>query len=339
MNQILEIDKIIESGRLVRPQRIVIYGPNGIGKSTLAEGFPSCIFVDTKDGTCGLNVRRIRVLDSDSFHNVIRALTKADKLDFQTLIIDTIDQGEKYVRDRILRIHRLNAIEDFGYGKGWTFLREEFERLLTQFDRFIERDVHVVVIGHSTVKRYQPPLAETGYDRYQLKLYDHNSDRLKEWADAVLFINWDTKVVDSREGKPRGVGGRTRVIHTTHSAGWDAKIRVDLPEKLPCEFDALQPLFGPQQKEVKKEQDPAAAASVSPEDTAPTPPVDADLHDRLLDVIGDLDKDDVRHYLASKKRISKSGWLDELSPNQVTWIINHAEEFRAAVKKFASEPF
>ena len=72
----------------------------------------------------------------------------------------------------------MNAIEDFGYGKGWTFLREEFERLLIELDRLIARGIHVVIVGHSTVKRYQPPMAETGYDRYQLKLYEPNSNRL-----------------------------------------------------------------------------------------------------------------------------------------------------------------
>ena len=160
-----------------------------------------------------------------------------------------------------MRIHRLNGLEEFGYGKQWTFLREEFERFLSELDKLITCGIHVLIVGHSTVKRYQPPLAETGYDRFQLKLYETNSNRLMEWADAVLFVNWDTRVAESRNGKPRGVGGRVRVIHTKHSAGWDAKVRVDFPEKLPCEFGALLPLFGPQEKEVRKEQGPAAGAS------------------------------------------------------------------------------
>jgi AAA domain len=247
-----DVAKLIQEGRITRPQKIVIYGPNGVGKSTLASQCPSPVFLDCEDGSLRLNVSRIRALDSDGFHNALRTLTKANSLEFQTVVVDTADQAEKYIRDRILRIHRMNAIEDFGYGKGWTFLREEFERLLSELDKLIARGINVVIVGHSIVKRYQPPLAETGYDRYQLRLYEANSNRLMEWADAVLFLNWDTRVSESKEGRPRGVGGRVRVIHTTHSAGWDAKVRVDLPEKLECSFDAVRPLLGEQRKEEKQ---------------------------------------------------------------------------------------
>jgi hypothetical protein len=58
------------------------------------------------------------------------------------------------------------------------------------------------------VKRYQPPLAANGYDRYQLKLHEPNSDRLKEWADAVLFLNWEimpTYTTGHDETLPEGV--------------------------------------------------------------------------------------------------------------------------------------
>jgi len=135
----------------------------------------------------------------------------------------------------------------------------------------IARGIDVVIVGHSTVKRYQPPLAETGFDRYQLKLYEANSNRLMEWADAVLFLDWDTLVAESRNGKPRGIGGRTRAIYTQHSAGWDAKIRINLPEKLPCQFDAVSPLLGQQQEEVRNEAPGASASPSEAQDTAPSP--------------------------------------------------------------------
>ena len=271
-NMTSNLDHLIQEGPIARAQRIVIHGPEGVGKTTLAKDFPApVLFLDSEDGTCHFDLRRIRALDSESFHNAFRALLKDHALSIRTLVIDSVDQAEKYIRDRVLRIHRMNAIEDFGYGKGWTFLREEFERFLSDLDRLIARGVNIVVIAHSAVKKYQPPMAETAYDRYSLKLYESNSCRLKEWADAVLFVDWETRVLDSRGGKPRGAGGRVRVIHTTHSAGWDAKVRVDLPEKLPCQFDALKPLFGCQQEEVNTEATTAPSAPAPGQKTAPTP--------------------------------------------------------------------
>jgi hypothetical protein len=337
-----DLNNLIQDGPIARAQRIVIHGPEGVGKTTLAKDSPApVLFLDTEDGTSHFDLRRIRVLDSESFHNAFRALLKDHNLGIRTLVIDSVDQAEKFVRDRVLRIHRMNAIESFGYGRGWTFLREEFERFLSDLDRLVARGVNVVVIAHAAVKKYQPPLAETAYDRYSLKLYESNSCRLKEWADAVLFVDWETRVLDSRGGKPRGSGGRVRVIHTTHSAGWDAKVRVDLPEKLPCQFDALKPLFGPEQKEVKSEEtDTAASAPAQEQEAAPSPiKLDPELHGKLVETIGDMDTDEVRGYLVSKKRIPQDGWLDDLTGNQAQWIIDHVDSFRASVEKFAKEPF
>lgn len=41
----------IERGRRQTPVRAVIYGTEGIGKSTLAAAFPSPVILDTEEGT------------------------------------------------------------------------------------------------------------------------------------------------------------------------------------------------------------------------------------------------------------------------------------------------
>jgi hypothetical protein len=116
-----DIGHLIQEGRLNRAQRLVEYGPLGIGKTWLATQFPNPVLFDTEDGSLQYNVKRIRALNSDDFFNALSALTKVQKPEFKTLVVDMIDQAEKYMRDRILRIHRRDGLEDFGTGKDGPF--------------------------------------------------------------------------------------------------------------------------------------------------------------------------------------------------------------------------
>lgn len=49
----------ITNGRIARAQKVVLYGSEGIGKSTLAAMFPNPLFIDTEGGTAHMDVRRI----------------------------------------------------------------------------------------------------------------------------------------------------------------------------------------------------------------------------------------------------------------------------------------
>ena len=343
MNPLADINSLIQNGPFIRAQKIIIFGPEAVGKSTLASKFPApVLFIDTEDGSLRIDTRRVRALDGDTFFSAIRALAKAQELPCRTVIIDTIDAGENFVRERVLRVHQLKSIEGTPYGVGWSLYHQEFSRLLAEFDRLIARGIHVCIVSHAAVRRFQTPAADVAYDRFELNVQQRHADQLKQWCDALLFLDWDVKVIENRSGKARAIGGKTRVLHTQHCAAFDAKSRVNLPERLPCEIDALAPLFGLQQEEVTKEEDPAASASASPERTAPLSsgnPELSELYDRLLSAIADLDKDDVCAYLVSRKLIPEGGSIDDLSENQVKWILEHTTKFREQVEKFAKEPF
>jgi hypothetical protein len=339
MTTLPDLNTLIQNGPFIRAQKIVIFGPEAVGKSTLASKFPDPLFVDCEDGSLRIDTRRIRALDSGTFYSVIHTLAKAEQLPCKSLIIDTIDAAEIYVRNRVLRVHQLKTIEGASYGSGWALFRQEFNRLLADFDRFIERGIHVVVISHSVTKKFQAPSSDTAYDRFELDLYQPNSQKLKQWADAVLFLDWDLRVVENRSGKARGVGGKTRVLHTQHCAAFDAKSRVSLPEKLPAEFDALVPLLGPTKEKEVIQQGSADSASTSAQSTASPPPLNPELRDRLLDVIGDMETEAVRAYLVSRKLVPEGGWIDNLSERQVQWIIEHTAKFREQVERFADQPF
>ena len=152
------LQSLVKSGPITRAQKHVIYGPNGIGKTTLTSGFPAPIFVDTEDGTTHQNLKRIQASTEEIFFEALRVLVSEEHA-YKTLVIDTIAVAERFNKERVLKRHRMKNIEDFGYGRGWTYLREEFDAFLGGCldATFIRRGMHVVAIGHSAVKRVQPP--------------------------------------------------------------------------------------------------------------------------------------------------------------------------------------
>ena len=48
----------ITKGKVETAKKVVIYGPEGIGKSTLASRFPDPVFIDTEGSTKELDVSR-----------------------------------------------------------------------------------------------------------------------------------------------------------------------------------------------------------------------------------------------------------------------------------------
>ena len=56
----------IIQGRLEQAQKVVIYGPEGIGKSTFAAEFPQPLFIDTEGSTAHLNAGRGQVYRKQS---------------------------------------------------------------------------------------------------------------------------------------------------------------------------------------------------------------------------------------------------------------------------------
>ena len=90
-------------------------------------------------------------------------------------------------------------------------------------------------------------------------------DKLREWADAVLFVNFVTTITDSGKAK----GGTRRVIYAEHRATWEAKNRHGLPAQMDMTPDALASIFGT----------PTQSATLAPAaepDTSDPAPQDAD---------------------------------------------------------------
>jgi hypothetical protein len=223
----------MKGGVKPRPQRVVIYAPEGLGKTTLASQFPHPLFFDFEGGTHHIDVVRVEPKTLEETETTLIEISKKGPkaLGFQTVVIDTIDWLENLVVESVCREAKKDSIEDFGYGKGYTHVSERMLKLLGLLDAVKDAGFHVVLLAHSEIKKFELPDAAGQFDRYQLKLDKRNEPLVKEWADALLFGNWKTQVAEKDGAKDRLVGGKTRVLYCNRTAAYDAKNRFGLKDE------------------------------------------------------------------------------------------------------------
>jgi len=234
----------ITRGKIPGAKKCVLYGPEGIGKSTLAAQFPAPLFIDTENGTKELDVARFDKPTSwEMLLQEVRYVLNSPEI-CKTLVVDTADWAEKLCIKAICDQHQKRGIESFDYGKGYTFVYEGFGELLNLLADVTERGIHVVLTAHAATKRREQPDEFGTYDCWGLKLIDSPkcsiANMVKEWADVLLFANYKTLVVAvDDKGKKHKAQGGSRVMYTSHHPCWDAKNRLGMPEELPLEWEAL----------------------------------------------------------------------------------------------------
>lgn len=267
----------ITRGKIAKAQKVVFYGPEGIGKSTFAAQFPDPVFIDTEGSTSNMDVARLDKPTSWTMLLQQIQFVKANK-PCKTLVIDTIDWAERMAIEHICASNQKKSIEDFGYGQGYIKLEEELGRFLNLLSDLIDVGINVVLTAHAQIRKFEQPDEMGAYDRYELKLGKKTSARtsslVKEWADMVLFANYKTLSVsaDDRGTKFKGQGGK-RVIYTTHHPAWDAKNRFGLPEQIDLDFNQIAFIF--QQTNTEPVQTKEEVAPPIEETTPPPEPVQA----------------------------------------------------------------
>ena len=232
--------KIIE-GVERTPIKCVIYGAEGVGKSSLASKMPNPLFIDTEGGTARLNVRRVKAASWEELLAVVRAVI-ANPSVCKTLVVDTADWAETLCIEFICNKYRQASIESFGYGKGYTYLGEEFNELLKLLTNVSEVGINAVVIAHGKPRKFELPEEQGRFDRWEMKLTKQVAPLLKEWCDMLLFCNYKTFIVTTENNTKKAQGGK-RVMYTSHHPTFDAKNRFNLPEELDLDYKAIKHIF------------------------------------------------------------------------------------------------
>lgn len=234
----------IQRGKKLMPPRIIIYGLDGLGKSSFAAQAPNPIFIDTED--------RLREVDCSKFepaksYGTVLTQLKAianEKHGYETIVIDTLDWLERLIWENVCRRDSKGAdhIEKVGGGfaKGYKLAIDEWmeiKDLLSWCN--VERGMVVIMTAHANIERFEDPV-NGSYDRYEPRLHYLAQDMLREWVDATFFLT--TRLIVKKEGtgfnerglaQPVGADGGERILKTVGSPAWIAKNSYNLPSELP----------------------------------------------------------------------------------------------------------
>ncbi len=233
----------ITRGKKATAKKIVIYGTEGIGKSTFASKFPNPLFIDTEDSTKDMDVARFDKPTSWTMllQQVKYVLNNPECC--RTLVIDTADWAEQLEIASLCAQKGWSGLEDAGYGKGYQYSAEEFGKLLNLLSDVTEKGIHIVITAHAWLRKIELPDEMGAYDHWEMKTSKKVAPMIREWADAVLFANYKTIVVNvdgqgAQKGKNKAQGG-ARVMYTAHHPCWDAKNRYGLPEEMPFNYAGI----------------------------------------------------------------------------------------------------
>ena len=239
----------IRTGRQPMPPRLMVYGTEGIGKSTLAANAPRPVFVQTEDGLGEIECDKFPL--AASVDDVLAALAEldAEQHDYQTVVLDSLDWTERLIFDAVCREYRVTSIEkaDGGYQRGYVQALTHWRRIVDALNLLrVGKGLAVILIAHAKVEKFEDPEATT-YDRYSPRLHKHACALLTEWCDAVLFATRKIRmqVEDTGFGRTRtialGVGaeGGERILRTVGGPACVAKNRYGLPAELPLSWPAL----------------------------------------------------------------------------------------------------
>jgi hypothetical protein len=239
----------IQRGKQSMPPRLVLYGTEGIGKSTFGSQAPQPIFVQTEDGLNEIACDKFPL--ATTLEHVLAALAAlhAEPHEYQTVVVDSLDWLERLIFDELCRQFNVTSIEkvDGGYAKGYTHALTHWRQVLSLLNRLrVERGMVVLCIAHAKVEKFEDP-ESTAYDRYSPRLNKHACGLICEWADAVLFASRKIRVQTEEApfNRKRGLAfalgkdGGERVLRTIGGPSCIAKNRYSLPEELPLSWPAF----------------------------------------------------------------------------------------------------
>lgn len=229
------LDQIKPANAVFPPQKILIYGVQGIGKNTFASTFKAPVLLQFEEGSAALDIPAFPLIHVfQGAIDAINALHGDHK--YKTLIVDTLDWLEPLLWAACCEHHGKESIESFGYGKGYIEVDRWWRHIMQGLDSLRHtKGMDIVLLAHAKIKNIHPPDTDP-YDTYQIKLQDRAFALIQEWSDMTLFLNYKVNIQKTKTGineeRTRGIGTGDRMIFTTERPAYKAKSRWPLPDEI-----------------------------------------------------------------------------------------------------------
>jgi len=210
-----------------------IQGTDGIGKSTFGAGADTPIFIQAEDGLSFINAPRFPQADiwAEMLEQVKSLVTEEHQ--YKTVVLDTTDAAAKLGEAYVCEQNGWSSAADPKAGYGAFYVAEEnaWGHLLSGLNVLhTQKGMNVILLSHVASKAYKDPELEP-YDRWEMRCNKKVNSLIKDWVDFNLFANYETQLIKDGQ-KARGVSYGNRGLYTRFAAAYDAKSRLELPNKL-----------------------------------------------------------------------------------------------------------
>lgn len=224
-----------------KPPKIAIYGPGGIGKTSLASEFPDAIFIQTEDGAGALELTSFSDGPITAWADVDTAMQELATEDhaFKTLVVDSVTRLEPIIWAEACKRNNWDSIEDPGYGKGYVEADAVWREFLNACTWLRDnKRMTIVMLGHETVQSFSDPVTDS-YDRYTMRLHKRAEALIREDVDVLGFLNQITTIAQEKKAfgkkddytaKARGSG--QRALNLAPRPAFQAKNRFSMPDKI-----------------------------------------------------------------------------------------------------------